>query len=347
MSESQSANLQPRAADREPADREPAARDQFGRAIQYLRISITDRCNFRCVYCMPETGMQWLPKADILSYEEISEVVRQLAPLGLRRLRITGGEPTIRPQIHELLRMLRAVPEIEDIALSSNGVRLPDLATLLRESGLDRVNMSVDSLRAERIVGIARRDLQFDPIRSAMAAQRAGLDPIKLNMVVMRGINDDEIETMARLTLEHPWHVRFIELMPVGDLRALTWEHVVPSAEILARLNAIAPLAPAAGPAKGNGPAAYYQWPGAAGTIGVITPMTHTYCASCNRVRLTADGRLRTCLFGNHEVDLRAPLRAGEPLEPLFLRALAEKPKEHELLQMKVGGLRALSQVGG
>ena len=321
--------------------------DQFGRRIEYLRISVTDRCNFRCVYCMPEEGMQWLPKSAILSYEEIAGVVRQLAPLGLRRLRITGGEPTIRPQIHELIRMLRAVPEITDIALSTNGVRLPEIAPLLREAGLDRVNMSVDSLRAERIAGIAQRGLGFDPVRAARAAQDAGLAPIKLNMVVMRGINDDEIEAMARLTIDNPWHVRFIELMPVGDLRALTWDHVVPSDEILARLRAVAVLAPTSGPERGNGPAAYYRWPDAAGSIGVITPMTHTYCASCNRVRLTADGRLRTCLFGDHEVDLRTPLRAGEPLEAHFRRALAEKPKEHELLQMKVGGLRALSQVGG
>lgn len=322
-------------------------RDQFGRSIEYLRISVTDRCNFRCVYCMPESGMQWLPKSEILSYEEIAEVVGQLAPLGLRRLRITGGEPTIRPQIHELIRMLRAVPEIEDIALSTNGVRLPEIGPLLRAAGLDRVNMSVDSLRDDRIVKIARRDLKFDPVRSAKAAEDAGLDPIKLNMVVMRGVNDDEVEDLARLTIDHAWHVRFIELMPVGDLRSLEWKHVVPSDEILSRLNAIAPLTPCDGPAKGNGPAAYHRWEGAKGTLGVITPMTHTYCASCNRVRLTADGRLRTCLFGDHEVDLRTPLRAGEPLESHFRRALAEKPKEHELLQMKIGGLRALSQVGG
>jgi cyclic pyranopterin phosphate synthase len=180
-----------------------------------------------------------------------------------------------------------------------------------------------------------------------VAAEEAGLDPIKLNMVVMRGVNDDEIEDVARLTRDHPWHVRFIELMPVGDLRELTWEHVVPTSEILARLRTIAPLTSAPGPAKGNGPAAYYRWEGARGSIGVITPMTHTYCESCNRVRLTADGRLRTCLFGNHEVDLRTPLRAGQPLESFFRDALANKPKEHELLQMKVGGLRALSQVGG
>ncbi len=321
--------------------------DQFGRSIEYLRISVTDRCNFRCLYCMPEAGLAWLPKSDILSYEEITDVVRQLAPLGLRRLRITGGEPTIRPQIHELIRMLRAIPEIEDIALSTNGARLPEIGRTLRECGLDRVNMSVDSLRPDRIAKIARRNLGFDPIRAALAAQAAGLDPIKLNVVVMRGINDDEIIDLARLTREYPWHVRFIELMPVGDMRELTWEHIVPSDEILSRLSAVAPLTPASGPARGNGPAAYYTWPGAAGTIGVITPMTHTYCASCNKVRLTADGRLRTCLFGDHEVDLRAPLRAGLPLEPFFRDALANKPKEHELLQMRVGGLRALSQVGG
>jgi cyclic pyranopterin phosphate synthase len=326
---------------------DPALRDQFGRSIEYLRISVTDRCNFRCVYCMPETGMQWLPKHDILSFEEIADVVRQLAPLGLRRLRITGGEPTIRPQIHELVRMLRAIPEITDIALSTNGVRLPELGPLLRESGLDRVNMSVDSLRRDRIVSIARRDLGFDPVRAAQAAQDAGLDPIKLNMVVLRGVNDDEIEDLARLTIDHPWHVRFIELMPVGDMREMTWEHVVPSDEVLERLNRIAPLTAVAGPERSNGPAAYHQWKGAAGKIGVITPMSHTYCASCNRVRLTADGRLRTCLFGDHEVDLRAPLRAGEPLEAFFRKALADKPKEHALLQMQVGGLKALSQVGG
>jgi len=318
--------------------------DQFGRRIEYLRISVTDRCNFRCLYCMPLEGLQWLPKSEILSYEEIAEVVRQLAPLGLTRLRLTGGEPTIRPDLAVLVRSLHAIPEITDIALSTNGVKLPELAPSLRAAGLDRVNMSTDSLRADRITAIARRTIAFDPIASALAAERAGLDPIKLNVVVMRGINDDEIEDFARLTLDHPWHVRFIELMPVGDMRELTWDHVVPSDEIIAR---IGHLVPTQGPARGNGPAAYYQLPGAKGTIGVITPMTHTYCASCNRVRLTADGRLRTCLFGDHEVNLREPLRRGESLVPYVLRALAEKPEAHGLLQMQVGGLRALSQVGG
>lgn len=324
----------------------PPLKDQFGRSIEYLRISVTDRCNFRCQYCMPLEGLAWLPKRDILSYEEIAEVVSQLAPLGLRRLRITGGEPTIRPELPALIKMLKAVPGIEDIALSTNGVKLPEQAIALREAGLDRVNMSADSLRHDRVVAIARRNLSFDPLASLQAAQAAGLGPLKINVVVMRGTNDDEVADFARLTIDNPWHVRFIELMPVGDMRDLTWEHVVPSDEVLRRVSALGALEPASGP-KGNGPASYYQLRGAAGTVGVITPMTHTYCGSCNRVRLTADGRLRTCLYGDHEVNLREPLRAGERLEPLFRQALADKPKEHNLLQMQVGGLRALSQVGG
>ncbi|MEO8336280.1 MAG: GTP 3',8-cyclase MoaA [bacterium] len=322
--------------------------DQFGRTIEYLRISVTDRCNFRCRYCMPLEGLPWLPKSDILSYEEIREVVSQLAVMGLRRIRITGGEPTIRPQLSTLVRFIRDVPAVEDIALSTNGVKLPALAPELAAAGLDRVNISADSLQADRIVAIARRDLGFEPVAAAMAAEKAGLGPIKLNVVVMRGVNDDEVVDFARLTLEHPWHVRFIELMPVGSLEPMTEAMVVPSDEVLSRIqDALGPLRSSSGPARGNGPAAYYQLEGAAGSIGVITPMTHTYCGSCNRVRLTADGRLRTCLFGDHEVDLRAPLRAGLALAPFVRQALADKPLEHALLTHRVGGLRALSQVGG
>lgn len=324
-----------------------SSRDGFGRAIEYLRISVTDRCNFRCVYCMPADGLPWLPRSEILSYEEIAEIVRQFAPLGLRRLRLTGGEPTIRPDLERLIALLRAVPEVEDIALSTNGVRLPELATSLRAAGLDRVNISADSLRPERIAAIARRSLRFDPVQAAIAAETAGLAPVKLNVVILRGVNDDEVADFARLTLSHPWHIRFIELMPVGELRELTDAHVVPGDEVLERIAALGALVRDAGPPLGNGPARYYRLAGGAGTVGVITPMTHTYCESCNRVRLTADGRLRTCLFGDHEVDLRTPLRAGEPLAPYLRAALADKPEAHALLQRRVGGLRALSQVGG
>ena len=322
--------------------------DQFGRTIEYLRISVTDRCNFRCRYCMPLEGLPWLPKSDILSYEEIRDVVAELAPLGLRRIRLTGGEPTIRPQLATLVRMLREISGVTDIALSTNGVKLPVMAQELADAGLNRVNISADSLRADRIVSIARRDLGFEPVAAAEAAERAGLGPVKLNVVVMRGMNDDEIVDFARLTLARPWHIRFIELMPVGQMEEITDEHVVPSDEILARIEReLGPLTPTAGPAQGNGPAAYHRLDGGVGTIGVITPMTHTYCGSCNRVRLTADGRLRTCLFGDHEVDLRTPLRAGLPLEPHVRQAMAEKPEAHALLTRRNGGLRALSQVGG
>ncbi|MBI4542568.1 MAG: GTP 3',8-cyclase MoaA [Gemmatimonadetes bacterium] len=323
-------------------------RDAQGRAISYLRISVTDRCNFRCLYCMPVDGLEWLPKAEILTYEEIAEIVRQLAPAGIRRLRITGGEPTIRPDLEILIGYLKAIPGIQDVALSTNGVKLVKKAADYAAAGLDRVNMSADSLRHERIVQIARRDLGLDPIAALTAAERAGLEPVKVNMVVLRGINDDEVEDFARLTLDHPWHVRFIELMPVGEMASLTWDHVVPSAEVLERCAAaIGDLMPAADAPLGNGPAVYYRGPAAAGSVGVITPMTHSYCGSCNRVRLTADGRLRTCLFGTHEVGFRDPLRRGESIVPVFQRALAEKPPEHHLRQMDAGGLTALSQVGG
>ena len=323
------------------------SRDQFGRRIEYLRISVTDKCNFRCLYCMPAEGLQWLPRSEILDYEEITGIVAQLAPLGVKRLRITGGEPTIRPRLEILIAALRAIEGIDDVSLSTNGVRLPELVEAYARAGLHRVNISADSLQLQRIRMISRRSLDFDPIASARAAAAAGLSPIKINVVVMRGINDDEIEDFAGLTFDEALHVRFIELMPVGGMRELTWEHVVPSDEVLGRVAKLGALEPVAGPTRGNGPARYYSFPGAMGSIGVITPMSHTYCASCNRVRLTADGRLRTCLFGDHSVNLRDPLRRGEDIAPLFLGALEEKPLEHHLLQMNVGGLRALSQVGG
>ena len=321
--------------------------DQFGRRIEYLRISVTDKCNFRCLYCMPREGLQWLPKSEILTYEEIAEIVSQLAREGISRVRITGGEPTIRPDLEQLIHMLRSIAGITDIALSTNGLRLPELAMTYRKAGLDRVNISADSLRPDRIAAIARRDLGFDPVAAALAAEDAGLSPVKLNMVVMRGINDDEVEDFARLTVDHPWHIRFIELMPVGSMREITWEHIVPSAEILERLSSLGPIAPTEGPSRGNGPASYYRLQNAKGTIGVITPMTHTYCATCNRVRLTADGRLRTCLFGDHEVSLRDALRSRIPLGPVYQEALSAKPLEHQLLQMRIGGLHALSEIGG
>jgi cyclic pyranopterin phosphate synthase len=345
----------------DPAATNPHAAplDAFGRRIEYLRVSLTDRCNYRCVYCMPAAGLPWLGRADLLNDDEIVEVVRQLSVMGLRRVRLTGGEPTLRPTLVGLVGRLRALGTLDDLSLSTNGVRLAALAPALAAAGLDRVNVSVDSLDPRRAAAVARRELGMDPIRALDAAERAGLAPLKVNVVVMRGVNSDEVEALAALSLDRPWHVRFIELMPVGELAdALAAEGrdpaelVLPSDEVLARVTAWGErvgraVAPASGPARGNGPARYVRLSGAAGTVGVISPMTHTYCGSCNRVRLTADGRLRPCLYDAGEVALRPALRAGAPLAPLVRQALAAKPAEHLLLQRRVGGLRALSEVGG
>jgi len=325
-------------------------KDRFGRRIDYLRISVTDKCNLRCTYCMPVQGLDWIPRPELLTYEEIVSVVRQMAELGLRRVRLTGGEPLVRRDLPELVRMLRGVPAIEDIALSTNAVLLPQFAADLRDAGLDRVNISVDTLRRDRFEAIARRPVRFFDamLEGIEAAERAGFAPIKINTVMLRELNDDELPELAAVTRERPWHVRFIELMPVGENLHLS-DRFVSADEILARVRRIDELAPDAGPA-GNGPARYFRFPGAPGSVGVITPMSHNYCDRCNRMRLTADGRLRTCLFGTHEVDLRAPLRAEVPIRSAVVRALAGKPERH-LLQLGTsrgsGGLAALSQVGG
>lgn len=324
--------------------------DGFGRRIEYLRISVTDKCNLRCVYCMPEEGLPWLRRDDLLTYEEIEQIVRTMADMGLRRLRITGGEPLVRRELSSLVRRLAAVPGIEDIALSTNAVLLAPLADELRDAGIARVNISLDSLRPERVDAIARRPGSHTRIFEGLdAAERAGFDPIKVNVVIMRGRNDDELEDFARITLDRPWHVRFIEVMPVGANLDISTGEYVSSLEMLDRVRSIGSLQPVAGP-DGNGPATYFRFAGAAGTVGVITPMSHNYCERCNRMRLTANGRLRPCLFGDLETDLRTPLRAGESIVPAIRHTLRIKPERHHLVRGRSdgsGGLVALSQVGG
>jgi GTP 3',8-cyclase len=324
--------------------------DMFGRRVEYLRISVTDKCNLRCVYCMPAAGLPWLPRTEMLTYEEIGRIVETMAAMGLRRVRLTGGEPLVRRDLPRLVEIIARTPGIDDIALSTNAVLLPAMADNLRRAGVNRINVSLDSLRAERIDAIARRPGAHAAIFDGLAAAyAAGFAPIKVNVVIMRGRNDDEIEDFARTTLERPWHVRFIEVMPVGENLDISAHEYVPAHEMLGRLQRIGELHPVDGPA-GNGPATYFQFPGGAGTVGVITPMSHNYCDRCNRMRLTADGRLRPCLFGDIETDLRTALRSGQPLEPLIIHTLAIKPERHHLVQgsdVGSGGLRALSQVGG
>ena len=324
--------------------------DSFGRRIEYLRISVTDKCNLRCVYCMPEEGLPWLKHEQILRYEEIAEIVRVMAGMGLKRVRLTGGEPLVRKDLPLLVRMLKDVAGIEDIALSTNAVLLGDNAEALKAAGVDRVNISLDSLREARVDDVARRTGYFQRILEGIAAaERVGFEPLKINVVLMRGRNEDEVEDFARMTMERPWHVRFIEVMPVGDNLDISANEYVSALAILQRLQNIAELVPVTGP-QGNGPATYFKFEGAAGTIGVITPMSHNYCDRCNRMRLTADGQLRPCLFGDIQTNLRDALRRGERLEPLIESTLAIKPERHYLIQGSAagsGGLRALSEVGG
>jgi GTP 3',8-cyclase len=324
--------------------------DGFGRRIEYLRISVTDKCNLRCVYCMPLEGLEWLKRDDLLSYEEIEKVVRTMAGMGLRRVRFTGGEPLVRKDLADLVRMVAAVPGIEDISLSTNAVLLADQADALREAGVDRVNVSLDSLRPDRVDAISRRPDSFRRIVDGLdAAERVGFGPIKINTVLIGGQNDDEIADFAAITRERPWHVRFIELMPTGANLDLSQDSYVSCHEALRRVRALGDLEPAEGP-TGNGPATYYRFPGAPGTIGVITPMSHNFCDRCNRMRLTADGQLRPCLFGSLQTNLRDPLRRGEDLVPLIEETLRVKPERHLLVQGSAsgsGGLVALSQTGG
>ena len=324
--------------------------DQFGRRVEYLRVSVTDKCNLRCIYCMPLEGLTWLKRDELLNYEEIETVVRRMAGMGRRRVRITGGGPLIRRDLPDLIRKISAIPEIEDLSLSTNAVLLADQAQDLRDAGIQRLNISLDSLQQDRVDEIARRPGSFPKIFEGLeAAERVGFSPIKVNVVLIRGRNDDEIEDFARITKERPWHIRFIEVMPTGSNLDLSANSFVSCQEALARVRGIDQLEPVDGP-FGNGPADYYRFPGAPGTVGVITPMSHNYCHRCNRMRLTAAGQLRPCLFGEIETNLRDHLRAGQDLRPLIEETLQIKPERHYLVQgseIGSGGLVALSQTGG
>jgi GTP 3',8-cyclase len=324
--------------------------DAFNRRITYLRISVTDRCNLRCVYCMPEAGLPWIPKREILSFEEIAYIVEASAAVGVRSVRLTGGEPLVRRDLATLVRKLAAIPGIDDVALSTNGLLLGPVAREFAAAGLRRVNISLDTLREDRFAAIARRPGLGRVLEGIDAALEAGLAPLKLNCVVMRGQNDDEIADFAALTRERPIHVRFIELMPVEENLGLQREAYVPASEILERVRANAEIEPVTGPG-GNGPARYFAFAGAAGSVGVISPLSHDYCETCNRVRLSADGRLRLCLFGDNDIDLRTPLRAGATrarIADMLRAAMHVKPERHHLrLGEQASAMRAFSEIGG
>src|SRR5262245_59101809 len=330
-----------------PTD-EPA-HDSFGRRIDYLRISLTDRCNFRCVYCMPAVGMQFMPRPELLTSDELLLVVRAAAAAGFRKIRMTGGEPSLRPDLVELVRAIKATPGIEHIAMTTNGLRLQKQAQPLKDAGLDRVNVSIDTLDGQKFRQITRGG-KLDQVWEGIAeADRVGLHPIKLNAVVVRGLNDTEVPQLAALTLEHPWEMRFIEVMPLTGVANVAQDGVVKSEELIATLEAIH------GPLENLGLAASdsarrFRIPGARGKLGFISAVSDPFCATCNRMRLTADGRLHLCLLRDDEVDLRAAIRGGasqEQVEQIIRHAVALKPWGHGLPEHVLPTLRGMSQLGG
>lgn len=326
--------------------------DSLARPISYLRISVTDRCNLRCIYCMPAGGIPHkFSHEDILRYEEIVQVVRAAAGLGINKIRLTGGEPLARLGVAGLVRMIAAVPGIDDISMTTNGILLARHARELKDAGLHRINVSLDTLEPARFRQITRLGDLKDVLAGIEAAEQAGLSPIKINNVVMRGLNDDEIPAFARLTLTRAWHVRFIEVMPVGETAGLAKVGFVPMAEVRQRIESeIGPLVPSDGAERGAGPARYYRLPNALGTIGFISAVSEHFCFHCNRLRLTADGKLRPCLLSDREIDIRAALRRGadlEELQDILRQAIGEKPAGHHLAEDITATGRLMSQIGG
>lgn len=326
--------------------------DPFGRAITYLRISVTDRCNLRCVYCMPKEGLQWQARSDQLSVEQIVCVVKTAAQGGVKRVRLTGGEPLVHPHIVDIVHHIASIKGIEEVSLTTNAMLLERLAQPLANAGLARVNISLDSLDPDKFKRITRWG-EIDRVwRGIVAAEEAHLAPLKLNTVIVRGLNDDELPSLARLTIENDWHVRFIEVMPVGN--AQDWgegfpmpsERYVSVQEMRAQLSTL-DLQPETSPI-GNGPARTFRIPGALGTLGFISPLGEHFCQNCNRLRLTSDGRLRSCLAIPAEVSLRDAVRSGRPLAEYFYQALAIKPQHHDMLAaVPAGSQRGMSQIGG
>ncbi len=328
--------------------------DTFRRPITYLRISVTDRCNLRCAYCLPERGIHWLPRSELLTKDEIVRVAKAGARLGLRKIRLTGGEPLIRPDIEALIGDIASIAGIEDISLTTNGIHLEKLAQPLADAGLRRVNVSLDTLDENKFRRITRHG-NFDRLwRGLLAADSAHLAPLKLNTVVVGGLNADELPALAHLTMDHPWHVRFIELMPVGNLD--DWGAGFPAAseryisvqQMRATLSTFN-LQPST-PPQGNGPARTFRIPGALGTVGFISPLGEHFCDSCNRLRLTADGRLRSCLLVEGEVNIRPALEQKDDalLESLLIQSVKAKPEGHRLLANQPAiTTRRMAQVGG
>lgn len=323
--------------------------DSFGRVVRDLRVSVTDRCNFRCSYCMPAEGMVWQDRAELLTFEEITRVVGVCTSrLGVEGVRITGGEPTVRAHLPVLVRQLASLPARPDLAMTTNGASMRLMAEDLRAAGLDRVNISCDSLRRERFAEITRRDALPAVLDGIAAAKAAGFDPVKVNCVLMRGVNDDEILDFAEFGRAEGVSIRFIEFMPLDAEDRWQAGSVVPSSEVLDTIAGRFPIEPVA---HGPEPASRFRYADGAGEVGVIASVTQPFCASCDRVRVTADGQFRTCLFALEETDLRAVVRGGgsdDDLEAAIRRAVAGKWAGHQIGNVTfVRPPRSMSQIGG
>ena len=323
--------------------------DSFQRPINYLRISVTDRCNLRCIYCTPSGGVRLLPHGGILTYEEIYTVAQAAAELGVNKVRLTGGEPLVRAGLTELIQMLAQIDAIDDISLTTNGILLGGYAAELKQAGLRRVNVSLDTLKQDKFELITRNGDNLGEVQKGIEVARSvGLNPVKLNMVVMAGINDDELLDFAAKTIAEEWHVRFIELMPFAG-EGTTAPRFISASEMRQRLEQLGGLEPCL-PSVGNGPAKYFRFAHAKGTIGFIAPISEHFCFHCNRLRLTADGKLRPCLLSEYEIDLKQPLRSGislAGLKQLIEEAVANKPLRHRMAEGYVPKERPFSQVGG
>lgn len=324
-------------------------RDSFDREIHYLRVSLTDRCNYRCVYCMPEKGVVFHPHAHHLSDEELVRIIRIMSTIGFDRIRLTGGEPTVRPNLVPIVESISAIPAIKEIAMTTNGMRLEKIARPLARAGLNRVNISIDTLDAERFSRITRFGKLDAVWRGIVAAENEGLTPIKLNAVIVRGYNEQDIVDLAKLTLDHAWDMRFIEMMPLGSIANFQVDSIVTAAEMKARVqDACGELVPLEW--NGHDPARPYRLHGGKGTLGFISSVTAPFCEGCDRVRLTSDGRLRLCLLRDDEVELLQPIRDGAPdeeLRELISRGVYNKPWGHGLADNVVPVSRIMSQIGG
>jgi len=323
--------------------------DAYGRQMNYLRISLTDRCNFRCVYCMPASGMVFQPREELLSDDELIRLIGIFAKVGFRKIRLTGGEPTIRPHLVDIVREIKKQPGIEELSMTTNALILSRIARDLKDAGLDRVNVSFDTLDPVKFRMMTRGG-RFDLVWAGLeAAQEVGLTPIKINSVVLRGHNDHEVGDLAALTLDRPWQMRFLEIMPMEGVGPVYDESLVTSEETKKLLEErFGPLIPVS--ANPGDPAVVWKIPGSAGEIGFISPISAPFCSTCNRVRLAADGKLRLCLLRNDELDMRDMMRAGASdaeLERLVRGGIWRKPWGHGVADGDVDTGRGMSQIGG